>query len=486
MRYDNQLRYAVDMVKRYDGSIPLSAWLKDFFRKNKQMGSRDRKTVAGLVYAYYRLGHNRFAGDRERMLAGIAATQSLPELAAYFSASPPPASPEGEAFPAKPPSPASAAGAETCTASPSSPAPAPGVDAPGASPSPGTPMPFPSSASGESLSSPPADDFPSPLPSVPKPGAPKNELIASIFPWPQLLSGGIDPMAFASSFLIQPDLFLRIRPGREKIVYKKLADAGLSYYPAGNNGIGLPNSTSVENILEINRDVVVQDSSSQQTGELMRNAFDLWSGLLSEGSADGENKALPGNPVPPNSVGTAFYEVWDCCAASGGKSIMAYDLIGAQVHLTVSDVRETILQNLAKRLAQAGLPVHHSFVADLADPKKNLPGASFDLVIADVPCSGSGTWARVPERLYFFEPGKIGYYRQLQERIVSTVIPKIKAGGAFLYITCSAFSEENEGMVRFIQDHTPLTLYKTRLIKGYEYKADTMFAALFVNDGAGK
>ena len=61
MKFDNQLRYAVSIIEEYDGRVPLSVWLKEFFRNNKQMGSRDRKTVSEMVYGYYRLGHIEFS-----------------------------------------------------------------------------------------------------------------------------------------------------------------------------------------------------------------------------------------------------------------------------------------------------------------------------------------------------------------------------------------------------------------------------------------
>jgi 16S rRNA (cytosine967-C5)-methyltransferase len=80
MKYDNQLRYAANIIREYDGSVPLSAWLKDFFKQNKQMGSRDRKTVSGMVYGFYRLGHNQFGSIEERILSGISLLNTLPEL----------------------------------------------------------------------------------------------------------------------------------------------------------------------------------------------------------------------------------------------------------------------------------------------------------------------------------------------------------------------------------------------------------------------
>ena len=84
MKYDNQLRYAINIIEDYDGRVPLSAWLKDFYRANKQMGSRDRKTVSEMVYGFYRLGHNEFSSTEERIKAFINISDSLPEVKAYF------------------------------------------------------------------------------------------------------------------------------------------------------------------------------------------------------------------------------------------------------------------------------------------------------------------------------------------------------------------------------------------------------------------
>jgi 16S rRNA (cytosine967-C5)-methyltransferase len=59
------------------------------------------------------------------------------------------------------------------------------------------------------------------------------------------------------------------------------------------------------------------------------------------------------------------------------------------------------------------------------------------------------------------------------------VIDSLKDNGYLLYITCSAFRKENEEVTAFIQQKFHLQLIKMELIKGYNNKADTMFAALF-------
>jgi 16S rRNA (cytosine967-C5)-methyltransferase len=170
--------------------------------------------------------------------------------------------------------------------------------------------------------------------------------------------------------------------------------------------------------------------------------------------------------------------MWDCCAGSGGKSILAYDTVN-NIYLTVSDVRTSIIQNLKQRFARAGITKYRSFVADITNSKLPIPNSKFDLIICDAPCTGSGTWSRTPEQLYFFQTEKINTYALLQQKIVSNAIPSIKINGHFLYITCSVFKHENENITDFIIQRFHLELVTMELLKGYNKKADTMFAALF-------
>jgi 16S rRNA (cytosine967-C5)-methyltransferase len=272
--------------------------------------------------------------------------------------------------------------------------------------------------------------------------------ISDIFPWKEELSEGIDHEPFCQSFLIQPSLFLRIRPGKEKTVLLKLTAAAIPFHQPMPDCIELPNATNIEDLLIINREVVVQDYSSQSISRLVQKV-----------------RQQPG----PLSI-------WDCCAASGGKSILVYDALG-EIDLTVSDVRESILSNLKNRFSEAGIANYRSFAANL-EAKFTAPKTKFDLVIADVPCTGSGTWSRTPEQLYYFSPEKIDEYAAKQEKITSAVIPFLKPGGCILYITCSVFKKENEDRVNQLVEKHQLQLLEMQIFKGYDKKADTMFAAL--------
>lgn len=283
-----------------------------------------------------------------------------------------------------------------------------------------------------------------------------------VFPWQSELSGGIDHSLFCHSFFVQPDLFIRIRPGYKATVQQKLNAGKIQYRLINENCIAFSNTTKLDAVIEADREAVVQDYSSQQVANFL--------------------KPLQGDHQ---------LNVWDCCAASGGKSILAKDTL-KNIHLTVSDIRKSILINLEKRFAAAGIKTYTAKVADLThSPLAIHPSpftthhsplaphpSLFDLIICDAPCSGSGTWARTPEQLYNWKEENLDHYTALQKKILSNVIPSLKPGGHLLYITCSVFKRENEAMVDEIKERFNLQLLKMEVLKGYDKKADTLFAAL--------
>lgn len=277
------------------------------------------------------------------------------------------------------------------------------------------------------------------------------EDLAEQFPALASVSPTISIRQFQLSHFRQPDLFLRIRPGRASSVKAKLEAAGVEFNLPSAETVALHNSTKVDQIITLDQDAVVQDLSSQQVASLFpKRQRDL-------------------------------FRVWDCCAASGGKSIMAIDHYG-NTDLTVTDIRQNILFNLEQRFARAGIKTYKSFVADLGSAaftrNRELAAKKFDLVIADVPCSGSGTWGRTPEHLLYFQAERITHYATLQRQIVDNSIGLLADDGYYLYITCSVYKEENEEAVAHIRSKG-LKVLSSQYFEGYNQKADTMFAALF-------
>ncbi len=399
MKYANQyIKSAAAIIDQYDGAIPLTAFLKNHFSQNKKYGSKDRKHISHLCYCYYRSGH---------ALKSLPVEQSI-RIALFLC----------------------------------------------------------QHEQGEWAALFEQDWLDKWMPVLQQ----RIDFIktiepafttTAIFPWADELSSGIDATAFAVSHLIQPDLFLRIRPGQEAPVVKKLTAASISFQQLSATCLALANASKIDTVIDIDKEAMIQDYSSQRIADFLQ---------------------LTMHHVPAQSTGSPL-TIWDCCAASGGKSILAKDVL-KNILLTVSDIRPSILRNLAQRFEKAGIKNYHSFVADLTNPPSAIRHLSSKLIICDAPCSGSGTWGRTPEQLYYFIQDRINEYAALQKKIVGNILPHLSAGSYLLYITCSVFKKENEEVAALIAADPSIKLVKMELLKGYDKKADSMFAALFIKSAS--
>jgi 16S rRNA (cytosine967-C5)-methyltransferase len=269
-------------------------------------------------------------------------------------------------------------------------------------------------------------------------------------PFLQELSTGMDKMKFSLSLLYQPYLFIRMRPGKEGIVKRKLSEAGITFHDIGQNALSLEPQVKLQQILALDREAVVQDLQSQRVfdGASMADFFS-------------EKDKI---------------RVWDSCAGSGGKSLLLNDMLPGKIKITATDIRDSILHNYRKRMKMAGVPLVETMVADLT--KANPVSEAYDLIIADVPCSGSGTWSRTPEQWHFFAKDAIDSYQTRQRLILSHVLPSLQAKGILVYITCSVFKKENEDNRDFIKT-LGLQLVNETVLCGMEEHSDSMYVAVF-------
>ncbi|MEY3538826.1 MAG: hypothetical protein RL188_243 [Bacteroidota bacterium] len=268
------------------------------------------------------------------------------------------------------------------------------------------------------------------------------------FPLQEAISKEIDLPVFIHSHTIQPLLFIRIRPWQKDKVIAALEAAAIDYTAINEHCFAFSNTTSLQNVLSLNKEAVVQDLNSQALAELLSHV--------------------------PTSMETPI-QVWDACAASGGKTILMYDTM-QNIRMHVSDVRESILFNADKRLQEAGIRPASVQVIDLTHPfeiKK-----PFDFVFADLPCSGSGTWGRTPEQIAFFKKEHLANYTQLQSKIIENILPTVKVEGHLLLATCSVYAAENETHVQAILATGQFELIEQRYFKGYTAQADTLFGAI--------
>ena len=151
----------------------------------------------------------------------------------------------------------------------------------------------------------------------------------------------------------------------------------------------------------------------------------------------------------------AARRVWDCCAAPGGKTVvLGRRLLGAE--LLATDVHAARLRRLEQRLGRDLADV--KFRVQIADATL-LPESAglFDLILCDVPCSGTGTLARNPEIRHRLQPFELARQAERQKRILRGALKHLAPGGRLLYSTCSLEPEENEQVVEAVLRELPAT-----------------------------
>ena len=130
----------------------------------------------------------------------------------------------------------------------------------------------------------------------------------------------------------------------------------------------------------------------------------------------------------------------DCCAAPGGKTAAiaarnpTAEIIAAELHAHRADL-------LRRRVQHANVQVIQADALKLPTP------GDFDRVLADVPCSGTGTLARNPEIKWRLKPEDLADLHGRQVAILRAALAQLAPNGRAVYSTCSLEREENEAVV---------------------------------------
>jgi 16S rRNA (cytosine967-C5)-methyltransferase len=389
MKEDVRLHYIKEILEAYKGQEPLHNFLRSFYKKYRQFGSRDRKFYSDTVYKYFRSAS---------LLKNTVLEDAL-SISGFLTA------------------------------------------------------PEPGSFYNHLLSKSKIADFllsnwdlslKEKLNILEE-----NKLIdpSLIFPHLNLIDPTIPKEEFYLSRFIQPDLFIRAQKKFTHKTLQILEEKGVEFEVEGNC-IRLSPKTEIDKLLP-DTYYEVQDLSSQATLKLFE---------IKEGE-----------------------KIWDCCSGSGGKSLMIMDAF-PDTRLYCSDKRDTILGNLIKRFELHEVKAEAVFLYDAAAGMENeiLGRAEFDLILADMPCSGSGTWSRTPEH-YSFQLSSPEFYSGLQKKILINTLRYLKPGGIFIYITCSVYAIENTGFTEFASSHG-LKLLKQEYFEGYKHKSDTLFGAVLMKE----
>lgn len=138
--------------------------------------------------------------------------------------------------------------------------------------------------------------------------------------------------------------------------------------------------------------------------------------------------------------------VADLCAAPGGKTAQ---LANAGADVTAVDVSGKRLERLKDNLARLGLKAE----TVEADATKWEPGRTFDAILLDAPCTGTGTLRRHPDIAHLKSEKDLKELTALQERLLRHAVTLVKPGGTLVYCTCSLEPEEGENQVaRLLED----------------------------------
>jgi len=151
-----------------------------------------------------------------------------------------------------------------------------------------------------------------------------------------------------------------------------------------------------------------------------------------------------------NSLDQKVKSILDACAAPGGKTLILAER-HPQARIVVLESSAPRLEQLQKRLA----PLGDRIECRLADATALTEEAAYDLALADVPCSGTGTLGRNPEIRHRLRQEEFPRQAERQCGILKAALRALRPGGRAVYSTCSLEPEENEQVVAAVLAETP-------------------------------
>lgn len=162
----------------------------------------------------------------------------------------------------------------------------------------------------------------------------------------------------------------------------------------------------------------------------------------------------------------------DACAGAGGKTLQLARLIGDNGRVDAHDIRASALDELGSRAARAR-------IANIRILSSS-PIGSYDGVLVDAPCSGSGTWRRSPHLKWCTTPQTITAAATLQRELLTRYASLVRPGGLLVYATCSLSHHENDDVVAAFlaarPEFTPAAPPRTLLPS--DYNTDGYFVAV--------
>ncbi|MBV8456813.1 MAG: RsmB/NOP family class I SAM-dependent RNA methyltransferase, partial [Acetobacteraceae bacterium] len=146
--------------------------------------------------------------------------------------------------------------------------------------------------------------------------------------------------------------------------------------------------------------------------------------------------------------------VADLCAGAGGKTLALAMAMENRGHILACDVSPPRLESAVRRLRRAGVHNVERLVLSPGEKRLKRLAGSFDRVLVDAPCTGTGTWRRNPDARRRLKAGDLAELRVKQQEILDSAAKLVRIGGRLIYATCSMLTEENESQIAgFLDRH---------------------------------
>jgi 16S rRNA (cytosine967-C5)-methyltransferase len=146
--------------------------------------------------------------------------------------------------------------------------------------------------------------------------------------------------------------------------------------------------------------------------------------------------------------------VADYCAGAAGKTLALAATMGNRGHIVACDVSAPRLEGAGRRLRRAGVDNAERHLLAAGDKWRKRRGRSFDRVLVDAPCTGTGTWRRNPDARLRTTATDLAELTAKQSVIMDEASDLVRPGGRLVYATCSLLPDEDEMQVeRFLARH---------------------------------
>ena len=225
--------------------------------------------------------------------------------------------------------------------------------------------------------------------------------------------------------------------------------------------------------------IVVQDLSSMHVGWYAAELSGRNSGIEDGGCTPAKERTACGKAESSGEDvrRTDVRRILDVCAAPGGKSLHLAELF-PEAEVTARDLSEAKVTMIGENIKRCGLSNVRAEVHDALVSDESLK-EDFDIVLADLPCSGLGVIGRKPDIKLRVKEADLTELAGLQRKILSVVWQYVRPGGLLIYSTCTVNRAENQENAAWFAAEFPFEMILERLfVPGFD-DGDGFYIACF-------